>query len=694
MSLNASADFGPIDPRHVLDALHAIDPSCPRDEWHRIGRAAIAAGLSVEDVIRWSEPAANYSGERDTRAAFRSIKRDGGTTAATLWRAALDAGWRPPQADAKPAGMGSPGRQQKARHGPKKGPGGASAAEVWARCKPATDGHPYIVAKQGRPDGLRVVLEGDGLRIAGASVARWLVVPVLPLAGAEPVSLQFIPPPGAGKKLNLPGASVAGVFTVGELAPGGTAYLCEGIGQAWACWKATGAAAVVCFGWGRVRAVAAELRQRDESARLVLVPDVGKEADAERIAREVGAAVAEMPEGWPLNADVNDYAQREGADALEALLSRASEPPKPPSEFDGWPDGSIAGLLDAAPPPRAWFCEQRLLAGRGHLIVGVGGSSKTRALYHLAVGAVLGVLPWAWEVRRTGPAALFLAEDTAADVHHALHALGQRLNTEQRQRLAAGLRVFPLAGRHPVLLELQGQALRLTAAYGWLMEQLDALPGLAFVGLDPALALTEGDELHAAHQRRFGELVDRIGIDTGACTVATAHAAKSIHAADELGSHSARGSGAVTDAVRGEFTLRGMTADEARRYGIGDLSERKALVQLAGTKGNHLPPDAFVPVWLRRGPGGVLEQVELELARATAAGPGDRDLRALELLRHLAPRGDVTLRDWRGQCIDAGIIPRQATPPAQEKAMERIRDALRGAAMVGPGAVRGTWVAL
>ena len=28
------------------------------------------------------------------------------------------------------------------------------------------------------------------------------------------------------------GASVAGVFTVGELAPGGTAYLCECIGQA------------------------------------------------------------------------------------------------------------------------------------------------------------------------------------------------------------------------------------------------------------------------------------------------------------------------------------------------------------------------------------------------------------------------------------------------------------------------------
>src|SRR5207247_1438397 len=118
----------------------------------------------------------------------------------------------------------------------------------------------YIVAKQGTPEGLRVVADGDSLRIAGQSVAGWLVVPVVPLAGGEPVSLQFIPPPGAGKKLNLPGSSVAGVFVVGDMLPGGAVCVCEGIGQAWACWKATGCAAVVCFGWGRVRGVAAELR--------------------------------------------------------------------------------------------------------------------------------------------------------------------------------------------------------------------------------------------------------------------------------------------------------------------------------------------------------------------------------------------------------------------------------------------------
>ena len=103
---------------------------------------------------------------------------------------------------------------------------------------------------------------------------------------------------------------------------GGTAYLCEGIGQAWACWKATGHASVVCFGWGRVRGIAATLRKRDPSATLVVVPDVGKESDAETIAREIHGFVATMPDGWDQNADVNDYAQREGFDSLEYILAR------------------------------------------------------------------------------------------------------------------------------------------------------------------------------------------------------------------------------------------------------------------------------------------------------------------------------------------------------------------------------------
>ena len=111
------------------------------------------------------------------------------------------------------------------------------------------------------------------------------------------------------------------------------AYIVEGIGAAWSCWQATGAAAVVCFGSGRMRAVAAELRALDASARLVLVPDTGKEEQAQAIAQEVNALVVTMPPGWPLNSDVNDLAQRDGGDVLAALLESATEPPKPEPRY-------------------------------------------------------------------------------------------------------------------------------------------------------------------------------------------------------------------------------------------------------------------------------------------------------------------------------------------------------------------------
>jgi hypothetical protein len=243
--------------------------------------------------------------------------------------------------------------------------------------------HGYIVAKQGRPDGLRVVPAGDLLCIAGHSVAGWLAVPVLPLAGGEPVSLQFIPPPGAGKKLNLLGAPVAGVFVVGHLVPGGTAYVCEGIGQAWACWRAKGGAAVVTFGWGRVSTVAAELRQRDPSARLVLVPDAGKEADAERIAREVGALVAPMPEGSARNFDACDLAQRDGADALEALLDSAQAPCATPAAAPPWRVVPLDNL--AATPPQRWVWEGYIPREQVTLFGAHGGTGKSTIALMLAV---------------------------------------------------------------------------------------------------------------------------------------------------------------------------------------------------------------------------------------------------------------------------------------------------------------------
>ena len=314
------------------DALYALSPELPRDEWVRIGMAAHAAGLDFEAFNDWSSQAGSYN-ERDARDTWRSFKPGKGVGAGTLFKAAAQAGWRPDALQAANSPVLSP---RKAQERMKPTGQGVDPTQVWERSQAATAEHPYIRQKNGLPDGLRVIPAGDPLKVAGESMAGALVIPVQRRDGSVS-SLQLVAPPvtaarlkaeGRPGKLNLPGCTMQGWFLVGTVSEGATVYLCEGIGQAWAAWKATGKPAAVCFGWGRVRAVATELREPNPSARLVIVPDVGKEQDAETIARELGSEFVRMPAGWPRNSDINDLAQGDGLDVLEALLSKPLTPPQ------------------------------------------------------------------------------------------------------------------------------------------------------------------------------------------------------------------------------------------------------------------------------------------------------------------------------------------------------------------------------
>jgi len=365
------------------DALHAIPPDLPRDEWVRAGMVAQAAGLDFDAFNDWSAQAGNYD-ERAARDTWRSFKPGRGVGAGTLYRVAAEHGWR--MGEGKPQ-QRPPQVPRKAAEPPHKPAPGMSPAEVWARCEPATATHPYIVAKAaaGVPlDGLRVLPAGDTLRIAGQNMAGALVVPAHDPEGLQ--SLQLIPPPGAGKKLNLPGAPMAGAsFTVGEVVPGGVVHVCEGIGQAWACWVATGQPAAVCFGWGNVARVAADLRQRDASARLVLVPDTGKEESAAEIAQAVGAAVAYMPQGEAQNFDANDLAQRDGFDVLAVLLETATERPKPAPRYKLL---SAADLRDL--PPLAWRVRGVLPAVGLAALYGPSASGKSFLAFDMAAAIAEG----------------------------------------------------------------------------------------------------------------------------------------------------------------------------------------------------------------------------------------------------------------------------------------------------------------
>lgn len=402
------------DTAKAIDALHAIPPDLSRDEWVKVGMGAHAAGVDFDTFDAWSAGAGNYNAAA-SRDVWRSIKPGKGVGAGTLFRMAAEHGWR--------MGEGKPQQRQqqtprKATEPARKPAPGMSPAEVWKRCEPATAAHGYIVAKAaaGVPlDGLRVVPTGDPLRIAGQNMAGALVVPAYGPEGLQ--SLQLIPPPGAGKKLNLPGAAMAGAsFTVGEVVPGAPVALCEGIGQAWAAWQATGNPAVVCFGWGNVGKVAEALRQRDAAARLILCPDTGKEESAAEIAQAVGAAVAYMPQGEETNFDANDLAQRDGHDVLAELLEAASEPAPPPLPLSV----AFADELPEAFTPPDELVEGVLTAGDGSVLYGDSNSGKTFFVIDMAAAVARGAQ---WMGRNTEPGlVVYLAAESPASVRSRLQA--------------------------------------------------------------------------------------------------------------------------------------------------------------------------------------------------------------------------------------------------------------------------------
>ena len=403
------------------EALFSISADIPRDEWVKVGMAAHSAGLSYEDYENWSSTAPSFNAQA-CRAAWRSFKRDKGIGPGTLYAIAEQHGRhsdrkhltrtkameRPPEPRKPAAPM-------------------VDASEVWNRCEPASNAHPYIVQKgaEGAPlDDLRVLPATDPLRICGESMAGALVIPCR-RPDRSISSLQFITLPDvtqrlkdAGKpgKLNLPGAPLEGWHSVGEFVPGGTVYIVEGIGTAWACWIATGAAAAVTFGAGNTAKVAHALRQQDATARLVIVPDVGKETKAHEVATEVRAAVAALPEGWPSNSDACDYAESEGTEALELLLAAASDPPPLPLPLSV----AFADELPDAFTPADELVQGVLTAADSTVLYGDSNSGKTFFVIDMAAAVARGI-PWMGRETEQG-LVLYLAAESPASVRSRLQA--------------------------------------------------------------------------------------------------------------------------------------------------------------------------------------------------------------------------------------------------------------------------------
>jgi hypothetical protein len=341
------------DTGRARSALNALDPNCDRETWVRIGMAAKHAGLSVDDFISWSRGASNFGGEKDCRAQWRSFKR-GMVTDRTLFRMALDSGWSDPRRSTHGTSSSRPAESRK--------PGDRNGhhfdfAAVWRDAEAATAEHPYIKRNRGLPEGLRVY--HGPLRVAGQPVDGALLVPAYD--GVDKLQTwQAIPAEPGTRKLNAPGRPVRGCFMVGgDPLDGDPIFVCEGISGAWPAHMATRGPAAVCFGAGRTKQVAQDLRTRWPGARIVLVADTGKEDATERLARDLDCAWVAPPADLGDNADIGDLRQRDGLQAVASLLAKVRVPAP-----EGMPQiKNSAELMRRAFEPIRWLVPGMLPEG-------------------------------------------------------------------------------------------------------------------------------------------------------------------------------------------------------------------------------------------------------------------------------------------------------------------------------------------
>lgn len=202
---------------------------------------------------------------------------------------------------------------------------GERATAIWRSARPAPTDHPYLVAKQVTPLGLRM----DG--------QRRLVVPLQDVEGCIH-TLEYISAEGA-KRFAAGGAkrghfSVMGAepFAIGELS--GPLLICEGWATGASLYLATGHPVIAAMDAGNLLPVAESVRARLPEADLVIVADndakdgrssnPGVEA-ARKTAAAVDARLA-IPDS---PGDANDLACARGMEAVTRLVAGAARLPQP-----------------------------------------------------------------------------------------------------------------------------------------------------------------------------------------------------------------------------------------------------------------------------------------------------------------------------------------------------------------------------
>lgn len=377
--------FSPVE--RAAAALAFVSPDLPRDEWVRVGMA-LKSEFGEDGFVmfdEWSRSGQTYD-PRAVRDTWKSIKSSGGTTIATLFHLATDAGWKPdrpppPPPPPDPKKIERAKREELRRQ--RKQASAAGNAEALYKLARPCQAHPYLKAKGVEPvKGLRTIDAAEAIRPGGSfgpaitsAAGRLLVVPILDEAGAIQ-SLEVIT--GDGAKGYLEGAKKsAGLFVITERDPGAAVFLAEGLATGQSVHAATGARVHIAFDAPNLRAVAEVTRRRFPDARIVVAGDRDESGAGQKAARSAARAVGGLvmlPDFGSVESrefgDWNDLHQAGGLEVVTAQITAAlaepeepgpgpvsADPPAPKSSRTGPYSVNERGLWYAdADGNREWVC--------------------------------------------------------------------------------------------------------------------------------------------------------------------------------------------------------------------------------------------------------------------------------------------------------------------------------------------------
>ena len=349
--------------------------------------------------------------------------------------------------------------------------------ERFDKAGPASEDHPYLVAKQ--------ITSAAGLKQEYGK----LLVPMRDAETKESILMSVQEIDGHGRKRNAPGGRTSCTRTVigaenfldrYEAGEKPILYICEGWATGWTLNDLTGAPAVVCFTKNNLICVTLAKRKRYPDARLIIAADNDrwtKNADgsanpgvtAAKAAAEAAGCefiipdFADLSESEPRHSDFNDLYCRDGREEAirwldpeiahravlvaggAALEDKASVDPsangkaKDRNGAESGPDWTrdsvtdktidiaqplfvpeqirLERFLDSKPAPRRWIIENVLPTPVVGLLAAMGGAGKSMFIYTLGFAVASGSRFIGLDMAEPGGFLYLAAEDDESELH-------------------------------------------------------------------------------------------------------------------------------------------------------------------------------------------------------------------------------------------------------------------------------------